>query len=78
MLMLLMNALDHLLYLETGTSCLDESKIKSFKKNLQGKIKIIGKPYPIGNKINNIADGYSKIVVKVALHEGMGKMQENE
>ena len=42
---------------------LDESMIKSYHRNLKGKIKIIKKPKPIGNEIKNMCDGMSQIVI---------------
>ena len=68
--MLLMNALNLLLCLEIDTACSNESITKSFHKNLLGKIKIVGKTCPIGNEINNMADGHSKI----ELHEDIDKV----
>lgn len=52
--------------------------IESFHKDLQVKIKIILKTWPIGIEINNMADGHSKTVVKFELYEGKDKIQEKE
>ena len=49
---------------------LDESMIKSYHQNLKGKIKIICKPRPIGNKIKNLSDAASNIVLNMGLYEG--------
>lgn len=57
---------------------LNESMIKSLHKNLQGKIKFTWKPCPIENKVNNMADGHYKILVKFELYEGEDEMQEKE
>ena len=43
-------------------STLDESIIKSFHRNLEGKIKIIREPRPIGNEIKNLSDAASKLL----------------
>lgn len=55
---------------------LDESMIKSFHKNIQGKMKIIWKSCPVGNEINYMVDGHSKIVVNIEFYEGKDEMQE--
>ena len=49
---------------------LDESMIKSFHRNLKGKIKVIRKPRPIANEIKNMADAVTKIVMNMELYEG--------
>ena len=49
---------------------LDKSMIKSFHHELKGKIKIIRKPRPVGNKIKNISDASSHIVMNLGLYEG--------
>ena len=46
--------------------------IKSFHRNLKGKIKIIRKPRPIGNEIKNLSDVMSNIVLNLELYEGKG------
>ena len=48
---------------------LDESMIKSFHRNLKGKIKIIRKPRPIGNEIKNLSDAMSNIVLNLELYK---------
>ena len=57
---------------------LDESMIKSFHRNLKGKIKIIRKPCPIGNEIKNMADAVTKIVMSIELYEGKEYMKEKD
>ena len=57
---------------------LDESMIKSFHRNLKGKIKIIRKPHPIGNEIKNMADAVTKIVMNMELYEGKEYMKEKD
>ena len=42
---------------------LDESMVKSFHRNLHGKIKIIRKSRPMGNEVKNLADAASQIVL---------------
>ena len=49
---------------------LDESIIKSYHRNLKGKIKIIRKPRSTGNEIKNMCDGMSQIVINLELYEG--------
>ena len=44
---------------------LDESTIKSYHRNLKGKIKIICKPRPVGNEIKNLSDSASNTVLKL-------------
>ena len=59
-----------------GDTCtLDESMIKSFHRDLKGKIKIIRKPRPIGNEIKNLADAKTNIVLHMELYEGKEYMQ---
>lgn len=58
--------------------CLDESMVKSYHRNLQGKIKIKRKPRPIGNEIKDIADARSKLVYKLEIYEGKDRMSEKE
>ena len=48
---------------------LDESMIKSFHKNLQGKIKIKQKPRPVGNEIKDLSDGRSNKALHARLAE---------
>ena len=49
---------------------LNESMIKSYHRNLKGKIKIIRKPRPIGSDIKNMCDGMSQILINLELYEG--------
>lgn len=58
--------------------CLDESMIKSFHRDLKGKMKIIRKPRPIGNECKNLCDARSKIVLNIELYEGREFMAEKE
>ena len=46
---------------------LDELMIKSFHRNLKGKIKIIRKSRPIGDEIKNLSDAASDIVLNLEL-----------
>ena len=57
---------------------LDESMIKSFHRNLKGKIKIIRKPRPIGNEIKNLSDAMSNIVLNLELYKGKEIMSEKD
>ena len=43
----------------------DESMVKSFHRNLKGKMKIIRKPRPLGNKFKTLCDGRSKVVLHI-------------
>ena len=52
----------------------DKSMIKSFHHDPKGKIEIICKPRPIGNKIKKMSDGISKIVLHLELYEGRNIM----
>ena len=49
---------------------LDKSMVKSFHQNLKDKIKMIRKPWPVGNEIKNMTDGMSQIVLNLELYEG--------
>ena len=49
---------------------LDETMIKSYHKNLKGKIKIKRKPCPIGNEIKDMTDAATNIVIRLELYEG--------
>ena len=49
---------------------LDESMTKSFHRNLKGKIKIIQKPRPGGNKIKNLMNRATNIALNMELFEG--------
>ena len=42
--------------------------IKSYHRNLKGKIKIIRKPSPIRNEIKNMSDAMSQIVINLELY----------
>ena len=44
--------------------------IKSFYQNMKGKIKIIRKLRPIDNKIKNLSDATSNIVLNMELYKG--------
>ena len=57
---------------------LDESMIKSFHKNLKGKIKIRRKPRPVGNEIKDMSDARTNIVVKLEMYEGKEDMALKE
>ena len=57
---------------------LDESMIKSFHRNLCGKIKIIQKPTPVENEVKNLADAASQIVLNLELYEGKEPMSTEE
>lgn len=60
-----------------GDTCtLDESMIKSYHRNLKGKIKIIRKPRPIGNEIKNLSDAKTNIVLHMELYEGKDDMKD--
>ena len=52
--------------------------IKSYHRNLKGKIKIKRKSRPIGNEIKDLADARSCIAVKLELYEGKETMKEKE
>ena len=58
--------------------CVDESMIKSFHRNLLGKMKIKRKPRPIGNELKTCCDCRSKIVINMELYEGVQRMREKE
>ena len=49
--------------------------VKAFHKGLKGKMKIIRKPRPIGNKFKNVCDSRSMIVLNMELYEGKEYMQ---
>ena len=55
---------------------LDESMIKSFHRNLKGKIK--RKPRPVGNEIKDVADAATNIVTRMELYEGKDDMREKD
>ena len=52
------------------TVTIDESMIKSYHRDLKGKMKIIRKPRPIGNEVKNMADAQTNIVLHIELYEG--------
>ena len=55
-----------------------ESMIKSFHRNLCGKIKIIRKPRHVGNEVKNLVDAASQIVLNLELYEGKEPMSTKE
>ena len=57
--------------------CLDESMIKSFHKDLKGKMKIIIKLSPLRNECRNLCKAISKIVLNIELYEGHKFMADN-
>ena len=57
---------------------LNESMIKSFHRNLCGKIKIIWKPRHVGNEVKNLVDAASQIVLNLELYEGKEPMSTKE
>ena len=57
---------------------LNESMIRSFHRNLHGKVKIIWKPRPVGNEIKNFADAASQVVLNLKLCEGKEPMSTKE
>lgn len=50
--------------------------IKSFHQKQKGKITFIRKPGPIGNKIKNMADAVSQILMNMELYEAKDYMKE--
>ena len=60
------------------TLCLDESMVKSYHRNLKGKMKIKRKPRPIGNEFKTVCDGRSKIVTHMELYEGKEFMAKKQ
>ena len=57
---------------------IDESMVKSFHRNLKGKMKIIRKPCPIGNEYKTLCDGRSYVVLHIELYEGKEYMKDKE
>ena len=53
-----------------STICLDESMVKSYHRNLRGKMKIKRKLRPIGNEFKTMSDGRSKIILHMEMYEG--------
>ena len=49
---------------------LDESMVKLLHHSLKGKIKIICKPWTVGNEINNLSYISSSIVLNMELDKG--------
>ena len=45
---------------------------------MKGKIKMIWKPRPIGNKIKNLSDAATNIVLHIELYEGKDIMAHKE
>ena len=58
--------------------CLDESMIKAFHKGLNGKMKIIRKPRPIGNELKTVSDANTHIVLHMELHESKEDMANKD
>ena len=58
--------------------CMDESMIKAYHKGLNGKMKIIRKPRPIGNELKTVSDAKSNIVLHMELHESKDDMADKE
>jgi hypothetical protein len=58
--------------------CVDESMIKAFHKYLNGKMKIIRKPRPIGNKLKTVSDAKTNIVLHMEMHEPKEHMAEKD
>ena len=54
--------------------CVDESMIKAYHKGLNGKMKTIRKPRPIGNKLKTVSDAATNIVLHMELHEAKEDM----
>ena len=58
--------------------CIEESMVKSFHRNLKGKMKIIRKRRPIGNELKTVCDGRSNIVLHIELYERKELMKNKE
>ena len=58
--------------------CVDELMIKAYRRGLHGKMKIIRKPRPIGNKFKTVRDAATHIVLHMELHEPKEDMAEKE
>ena len=58
--------------------CIDESMIKSFHRDLHGKMKILRKPRPVGNELKTVSDASTHIVLHMELHEPKEDMAEKE
>ena len=61
-----------------GILCGDESMIKAYHRGLNGKMKIIRKPYPIGNKLKTVSNAATHIVLHMELHEPKEDIAEKE
>ena len=55
-----------------------ESMIKSFHRDLHGKMKILRKPRPVGNELKTVSDASTHIVLHMELHEPKEDMAEKE
>ena len=55
---------------------IDESMVKSYHRNLQGKIKIFRKPRPISNEFKNLCCGITGIVLHLELYERKDLMKD--
>ena len=58
--------------------CVDELMIKAYYRGLNGKMKIIRKPGPIGNEHKAVSDASTHIVLHMELHEPKEDMAEKE
>ena len=58
--------------------CVDESMLKSYHRGLNGKMKIIRKPRPIGNELKTVSDASTHIVLHMELHEPKEDMADKE
>ena len=58
--------------------CGDESMIKAYHRGLNGKMKIIRKPCPIGNELKTVSNAAMHIVLHMELHEPKEDMAEKE
>ena len=58
--------------------CLDKSMIKAFHRGLNGKMKIIRKPCPVGNKLKTVSDANIHIVLHMELHESKEEMANKD
>ena len=58
--------------------CLDESMIKAFHRGLNGKMKIIHKPWPVGNELKTVSDANTHIVLHMELHESKEEMANKD
>ena len=58
--------------------CVGESMLKSYHRGLNGKMKIIRKPRPIGNELKTVSDASTHIVLHIELHEHKEDMADKE